>query len=312
MPSRSGQGAAGVRSHRPYFPRADWLWAPIVASPTLDAQSAGIVTNLASGTHVCDLVEYGVTLKPQSTITPSTTRYDIFFTNQTGNGGGNWGSDPFPSSMPIPAGTALPPGGDSHLSVIDGASNKSYSLWQASFSSPTWSASWGGWADLNGDGRENTSGSSTGAGLARYGAVITVAEIAAGRIDHALFFSTTIARSTTFRYPAVKTDGAAGSGTTTIMEGARVQLDPTIDLTAISGITSAELTIGRALQKYGAYCGDNGGAKMAFIFELASDNGGIGGTPGSVYNAAGLTFDYFGLTHIPWSSLRVLNSWNGI
>jgi hypothetical protein len=308
---RSRSAGVGVRGRRPHFPRADWLWQPIPASPVIDAQSSTIVAALATtGGQIIDLVDFGVTMKSQAEINASTPRYTISFSMANENGG-DWGPSPFTGlTMPIPLGTQVPPGSDAHLSVIDGATNKSYSLWQAHWTGSAWQASWGAWADLNGDGREDLSGTSTATGLARYGAVITLADIAAGHIDHALFFSSSITRNTAFRYPAVKTDGDTGTGSSTIMEGTRVQLDPTINLAAISGITSAELTIGRALQTYGAYCGDKGGAKMAFIAELAPDYV-PGGSPGSVYNGAGLIWDYFALSHIPWSSLRVLNSWNG-
>ena len=93
----------------------------------------------------------------------------------------------------------------------------------------------------------------------------------AGNIPHALFFSTDIARPAQFRYPAVKTDGWSNASVT-IPEGSGVQLDPNINLDAIPGITPGELAVGKALQVFGAYCGDNGGSRMGFLFEYP-DNG---------------------------------------
>lgn len=305
---RGTLAAAGLRARRPIFQHAHWLYEPIKASPTLDASSATMVAALSAvGTqHVCGMVDFGVAMRGPAGVTLDTARYDIAFTNAIGGGGEDWGPDPFFIDMPLPDDITIPPGSDGHVVVADPALNLVFGLWQANYSG---GASWGGIADLNGDGIDYV-GSATGSMLSRYAAVITVKDILRGAIEHALFFSTDIARLTTFRYPAGKTDGANFAGNaTTIPEGARVQLDPTINLAAISGITAGELMIGRALQRYGAYCGDNGGARMGFLFELADDADET--TPGAAYVAAGLEWDYFDLTHIPWSSLRVLATWDG-
>ena len=74
----------------------------------------------------------------------------------------------------------------------------------------------------------------------------------------------------------------------------------------IPGITPLELTVGRALQRYGAYCGDNGGSRMSFLFEYEG-----GTSPGPTYRAAGAGWDYFDMVRLPWSRLRVLKAWNG-
>ena len=62
--------------------------------------------------------------------------------------------------------------------------------------------------------------------------------------------------------PATESDGRTRSGDA-IPEGARVQLDPSLDLEAL-GLQGYELTIARALQEYGAYLGDTGGRGLTF------------------------------------------------
>ena len=291
---------------RNYFGTADWLWAPIPDNPVLDANSAAIVTSLSAtaggAMRVANLYEYGVTLAGPTGISGATPRQDIAFSNVPA-----WGTDPFGSdTIPIPEDLLIPPGSDGHVSIADPVNNRVYSLWQAS-NAGTWSASWGGVAALDGDGIE-TSGSSTATNLSRFAAVIRGSEIAAGQIPHALFFSTDMAHTSSFRYPASKTDGDNAAGVAhPIAEGARIQLDPSIDVEAIPGITPGEIAVAKALQRYGAYCGDKGGARMAFIFEYVND----GTNPGQVYVDAGLGWDYFDMSHIPWSALRVLNSWDG-
>lgn len=304
-------GACGRFQAHSYFPQADWLWRKIPASPTLDANSATWAGYLSAGgtTHICDIIEFGTTLVGPSGITGSTPQHDILFANVPA-----WGSDPFSMTMPIPAGTKIPNGSDGHVSVADPGRGQVFSIWQANSGFTPWHASWGAQVPLYGDGRE-TSGASTGSRLSRFSCVIRAAEMTAAAaasyaaIPHALFFSTDIA-SAAVRYPAQVGDGANGAGVATPMpEGARVQLDPSINVDGISGITTWERIIAKTLQQYGAYCGDNGGARMAFIFEHLGTTAGDNTEYTNVY--ASLS-DYYDMTHIPWGSIRTLARWDGL
>lgn len=244
--------------------------------------------------------EYGVTV-PGNQITAATPRFDVTFTAP-------WGSDPMGSyTVPIPAGTLIPPGDDKHITILDPITGLCFSLWQAAFTAGEWSASWGGMARMGGDGVD-FSGNATGSGLSRYAGLITAGELTKAAaantgLTHALFFSTNIAAST-FQYPASKSDGENWAGSATpIPEGARVQLNPTINIDAISGITAGEKVIAKTLQTHGAYCGDNGGSRMAFLFERQSST--------AAYEALGLEWDYFDMAAIPWDQLRVVKNWDG-
>jgi hypothetical protein len=291
-----------------YFQAADWLWKPIVANPVIAANSATWVSYLSAANtkHVADLYEYGVTLVQA---TASTPRYDVTFTEK-------WGSDPMGSyTVAIPLGLNLPGGSDRQIAILDPTTGKAYGLWRASYDSATdtWTAAWGGITDLNGNGVD-TSGSATGTNIARYAGVITNAEFSAAvaantGVNHALFISSDIAGAL-FTGPATKSDGTNMAGVSTpIPEGTRIQLDPSIDVDAIPGISAAEKVIAKTLQTYGAYVGDQGGARMAVIFEVAPD--ATSTNPGAVYTGAGLEWDYYDMTDIPWSSLRVLANWDG-
>src|SRR6185312_2063860 len=94
-------------------------------------------------------------------------------------------------------------------------------------------------------------------------------ELQTGKIDHALGFSAHYTCAATFRYPAIKTDGRHASPC--IPEGTRVQLDPSINVDAIPGITPGERTVAHALQTYGAYAHDTGGSNMGYSFESPID-----------------------------------------
>lgn len=295
----------------PYFQAADWLWKPIVGNPVIAANSATWVSYLsaANAQRVADLYEYGVTLVSGASITASTPRYDVTFTEK-------WGNDPLGSyTVAIPLGLNLPAGSDRQIAILDPTTGKAYGLWQASYdsSTDTWTAAWGGVTNLNGNGVDQ-SGSATGTNIARFAGVVTAAEFSAAiaantGINHALFISSDIAGAL-FTGPATKSDGVNMAGVAVpIPEGTRIQLDPSINVDAIPGISAAEKVIAKTLQTYGAYVGDQGGARMAFIFETVPD--ATSTNPGSVYTDAGLEWDYYNMTDIPWSKLRVLANWDG-
>lgn len=299
----------GTIAARNYFDTADWLWTPIPSNPALDPDSVNIAAMLSESgkQHVFGSHDYGVVICDPQTITGSTPRYDVTFTNVPA-----WGSDPFGSyTVPIPDNTPIPPGSDGQIAIMDPTTNEVFSIWQTTHDTTNniWGGSWGGLATLHGDGREQSGTSSTATMLSRPAGVTRISEIAAGQIPHALFFASDACATgaSSYRYPAQKTDGDNAAGVAhPIQEGTRVQLDPSIDLTAISGITPAEIAIGKALQTYGAYCGDKGGSRMGFTGEYAAAL-----APGQPYYDAGIHWDYWDMTHIPWSSLRVLKNWDG-
>jgi hypothetical protein len=289
---------------RPYFYTADWLWNPIPANPVLDPQSATFTSELAGDQHIADLKAYGVTLRTVG-VNNTVPRYDVTFKHTDPSKPGYWGPDPFGTeTAPIPNNTPLPTGGDKAVAIQDKSRCLTYNFLHLTPTATSWKAEFGALARIDGDGRETDGGSSTGSDIARFAAVVRANEIQRGEIKHAMFFSTNMAAAGGFRFPAAKTDGVNMAGVATpLPEGARVQLDPSIDLAAIPGITPFELTVGRALQRYGAYCGDNGGARVALIFEYVPKL--------KPYKAAGADGDYYGMPHIPWGSLRVLRSSDG-
>jgi hypothetical protein len=140
----------------------------------------------------------------------------------------------------------------------------------------------------------------TGSGVSALYGVVTLADLASGTIDHPLVFSSSLA-CPTFIPPAVKSDGT-GRLPWCIPEGGRVRLKSSVNLAAIPGITPFELTVGLALERYGAICVDNGGAPMALRFQVPPQRNL------SQYLVLGATGDYDSMRSLPWSQLEDLTA----
>ena len=267
---------------------------PVVADPALDPDSAAMIARLSrAGLGHANLVEFGIPIYQADADTP---RRPVQCTIT------EWGPCPLAdeSPRPIPANAEPGVGRDGAMVVIDGGAGTADEYFQATAGSGGWITGWGTITSLSGSGWE---GGTTGAGASRLGGIIRVADIQAGRIPHALVLESDTACAGTFRPPAVKTDGES-TRPDCIPEGARLQLDPTIDVAAIPDITPGEVAVARALQDYGGFLIDRADTSLAVGFEVAPD--ATPTNPGAVYTQAGLAWDYYGMPHIPWDRLRVL------
>lgn len=273
---------------------------PIGQNPVLDPNNDAMIAGLmsAGAAPVADLYEFGFGIYNADASTPRRT---VSCRKK------DWGGCPFAGmSVPLTADMVPPKGSDGQISVIDWSTRTVYEMWQYRWSNGHPSAAWAAWTSFDGDGVTRPPygvGSVRGSGFAVLAGVVRTHEIQQGEIRHALEFSTSKCQRGVFREPAFKTDGWVDSPDA-IPEGARVQLDPSLDLDAIPGITTGEKILARALQVYGAYNVDCGGAPMAIGFELPHP--GLADT----YPAAGLMYDYYELKHIPFDKLRVLATWD--
>jgi hypothetical protein len=295
--SGPGSTRSGAVTIVPPFSSASAFNEPIGHDATIDPDSRGMVSRIARSTsQVANLVEFGIPVYRADARTP---RSAVRCTEP-------WGTCAPEAASPVPIPTRARPnhGSDGAMVVIDEAGRRSYEYWRAVHSgNGTWSASWASINSLDGSGAGS---GGSGSGVSRIAGMVTVAEASHPEtpIRHALAVSTKFACSGQFRYPATKTDGAFPDQTC-LPEGARLQLDPAVNVDKIPGITLGEAMIARTLQQYGAYVVDQGGAALAFLFELAPDASNKG-YPGAVYVADGFTGDYFGLHKVPWTRLRVL------
>jgi hypothetical protein len=283
--------AAVGREERAFSASSPWN-APIPASPTLDANSAAMAGYLGSEMKAnADLYEYG---SPVWTAGEGDPFNRVLCTE-------SWGTCQLSEQqIPIPANAEGARGSDGSMIVIDPSTGRGYDFWRAHRTSPTsWSTAWGTRFSLTGTG---TGGGATGAGVPLLAGLPRLFEMTQGHVDHALGFITTNTCANVYRYPASKTDGHSTSSNC-IPEGARIQLDPSINVDAIPGITPGEKIVAHALQTYGAYCKDSGGSRLAFGFEdpLGKSN---------PYPSLGFSGDYYPMPHIPWNHLRVLSGAN--
>lgn len=285
-------GDALAPGTRPFGASSAWN-TRVPTSPVLDPAGPAMVGYLAGGANpgIAALYEFGVPIWEADASTP---RHAVDCVRA-------WGTCQLEQQrVPVPPEARPSSGSDAAMVVVDDAARTAYEFWEARRTATGWQAGWGGVVSLDGSG---TPGAAVGSGISRLAGVVRIREVQQGRIDHALVFSTNNACQSVRRYPASKTDGASARADC-IPEGARVQLDPSLDVAALPGLSKGERMVAQALQTYGAYAIDNGGANMAFIFETPSGEA-------DPYPGVGFGWDYFGMDRIPWSRLRVLRAWDG-
>ena len=208
------------------------------------------------------------------------------------------GDPPFRNwlEVPIPDGVEPDPSVDGHLTIMDPWRGDEWDFIGVVHDPHTgeWSARGAGHFDLYGDGHQDNlagSGSATGSRLPLSQAISPAEVRAAIRkktylIPHALQFTAPNVDRRCWVYPALGSDGFADDG---MPEGARIQLDPQLD---VSALPPGPRTIARTLQVYGAYLRDVGNA-LAFYLR-----------PGPGW--ASLKVDGDSLRSIPTTRFRIL------
>ncbi|NOY43847.1 MAG: hypothetical protein GXP50_00120 [Deltaproteobacteria bacterium] len=202
---------------------------------------------------------------------------------------------------------------DNNLIVLDLENRCEYDFWQFRWANGQAVASWAGAISLDGTGIYAGGLSTRGSGFAFLGGLIWPDELQAGRIEHALVFNYPYTRSGGPVSPATATDGVwdgtepeiqdlAGPGAVPMPEGARLQLDPELDLDAL-GLTPYEKTIARALQEYGMFLVDTGGGDGIGLYAI--DPRSVQGNP---YEGVLPDEDFVPLPNIPTDRFRVLET----
>jgi hypothetical protein len=294
--------AASGSSTRFYANSSPWN-TPIIASPVLDSSNASYKTNIqAFPNWYLDVVAFSM---PIYRATGSETRYTVPTTHDS-----DWGPA-FPNGATIPVNGTWKAslGSDGWITIVD-TNGYAYWIWQYLWNSGVPRGSWGGSGQIDSSEINGwaATGSGTGCGAQPVAGVITLDDLTRGTIDHALAYSITDT-STAYKYPANKSDGGQGTASVQIPEGQRVQLDPSINVSAQSWGTMTKM-VATALQTYGAYLVDSSGGSYGLYCQMDPAATLPDGT-GPAWQAVGVTYDYFALTGIPMSSFRFLQNWDG-
>lgn len=207
-----------------------------------------------------------------------------------------YGADYTPPPVRIPDGAQGTLGADHHVVVLDGA--RELDMW-VGVQQPdgSWKAGARYVISRAGSGiAAPIAGTAAGIGLAA--GVIRPEEISAGRISHALAFTSPYVRNT-FVAPAIHTDGRRTDPNAMPM-GTRIQLDPAAD---ISGLPRPERIVAEALKQYGAYLVDSSGS-LAIRAEAPIGRASTGG-PTDIWTPVGVNAT--DLSDLPWDRVRVID-----
>jgi hypothetical protein len=206
-----------------------------------------------------------------------------------------YGADIAMPAVRIPDSAQPTLGSDHHLVVLDG--DREADMWVAERQADgNWLAGARAATSIKGSGIVGPIAGNA-AGFALAAGVVRPEEIAAGRIRHALAFTSPYVRNT-FVAPAVHGDGKQTDPDAMPM-GTRVQLNPAAD---ISKLPTAQRIIAQALKDYGAYLTDSSGS-LALRGEAGIGRASTGG-PADIWSPVGVTDA--ALRAIPWDQMRVV------
>lgn len=278
--SQEPSEAAGPPFHRtqspssrvprpPYraFEARSWWNSPLPANAPSDPQAAQVLSYLrtapdnAGGCLHLAGAERSPWGQPVYWARPGDTRYDV-----TGVSGGG---PPELSDLRIPAGARPADNSDGSMSIFDLGAGYVTLLTDARYdaSSDQWSASGATVTYLDSNGLDVRTGLSdnphnTGTHRGNNGAVSVVRldEVRAGAVDHVLKVSSGPELSGRWVFPMTGSDGDGPPNDPDLPpEGLRLRIKPSVDLSQL-GLKPEALVIAQALQDYGMYLGDSGGA----------------------------------------------------
>lgn len=243
------------------YAASSFWYQPIPADATLNANSAGMLTNFIAqfntyyGNVIINIYTFGapIYIAPEGSPTVTVAQ------SQPPNPGltTQW------AAVPLPSWAQPSHDNDAEMVVYQPSSDQMWDFYKAVNASGVWSADWGG-------GMKNASTSNgiwpypygaTATGLPILGGIITVADIQSGAINHVMGIALVETDVyTNFSWPANRSDGAGTTlPGTAIPEGMRFRLDPKIDVRTLN-LTPIGTMVAKAAQTYGFVVWDKSGA----------------------------------------------------
>ena len=187
---------------------------------------------------------YGVAYVKASSSDPVVT-----VTNTNG-----WGTAPGTTSFHSPSAAKPAAGTDAHL-VVEQPDGSAVEMWKAAKSGSNWTA--GAVSVAKAGQYYYTIAGCRGSSLTLASGIVTPQEVKAGVISHVLSVSLpSSVVSKSFVFPSYSSDGTISGG---IPEGARMVLDPTYDISGLSGLKKI---VAQALKTYGMIVVDRTGSDI--------------------------------------------------
>lgn len=269
QPSLAPTAGPATFNRRPYSESSIWN-TPVRSNAAVDVNSAAMVATIAAsdnGKLRSDPRQYTY---PVYFVTNETAKRTIT-TSQVSrryNADGSFTGGLYSFDIPIPEGAQPSSGTDRQMIIVNVDTGDEWDIFRFEYYAPNQATRISHYVSgVLRDGQP-LNYASRGAGVPYLAGLIRPWEIQAGEIKHALAFAYAMPRQARCVYPAVKTDGNSAN-LLAIPEGARVQLDPNLDVNSIPGLSSASgKVIARALQVYGAFVVDVSGSNKLY----AEDN----------------------------------------
>ena len=220
--------------------------------------------------------------------------------------------------VPIPTGAQPAVGTDGHMTVYQPSSDTLWEFWRARRTAHGWEASWAGamrdvsrnpghydsgaWSGKPLKFPEGWNWGSTATSLPVAGGTATLAELRAGRINHALAMALPNVCRGVFSWPAQRSDGRYDRADC-IPQGAHLRIDPRLNLDVLRLHPVAKL-LAEAAQRYGMIVRDRTRVSAQFFLESPAPGRPSPYTgPGGLYQGSD---PWEILQGFPWRSLQVL------
>ena len=204
------------------------------------------------------------------------------------------------AAVPIPPGAHAAAGSDQHLVIYQPATDTMWEFWHAQELADGWHARWGGkmTSVSRNPGYFPDPYGASATSLPLLGGLMTIDELRAGRIDHALALAVPNTAAGAVTWPAQRADGRV-TGADAIPEGTHFRIDPSLDLSKL-GLPAPALAMARAAQRYGIVLRDTAGCVVFY----GEDPTVAGGDPyGQIF---GGRYPNQLLRYFPWKHLQVV------